>query len=436
MTGVVQPTKGRLISVVVGDVPYYSIVNGVPEANFHVKEFRIFEDICKSYFTGQLVIETLLNVYDHFLYPTAEVILHFECPRTDGGATRAYHERFRVYSYDSKPIGAGADGRVEHTISLIGQEYYNDKHNVVTQNYQNITGIEAARKIHEQYMRSNGGISTFTSKGLIGSERHAHQVMNKKPIKAIHDILDRCVFGQYKTCAPLYFRRKQGYGMGPLQYYLENGSVTGYFKHVIASGGSLEQTLQGYDTIISMRPLAPAGESSSGITAGEISGMQKASSFLDLQSGNIRINEKNFNKLLGSGFLKGIPGAKGKAQEMLAEAQRGKRGAMNMFSVIDETLQKREIDKNGPGGYKQAQEALITALTYAQKYWITVPGQTGLNVTCGDRVTAVFPINDKLVEKVLFVPRLIHEYIVTEGKNRQVQHINGKTDLYCVNWQG
>ena len=433
---VVQPTKGRLINISVGDVPFFSVVNGVPEPNFHVKEFRIYEDICKSYFTGQLVIETMLNTYDYFLTPTAEVLIAFECPRSDGGKTQVYQERFRVYSYDSKPIGAGADGRVEHTISLIGQEYYNDKHNVVTQNFQNITGIDAARRIHSQYMASNGGLSTFSSKGLIGSERHSHQVMNKKPIKAIHDILDRCVFGQYKTCAPLYFRRKGGYAMGPLQFYLENGSLTGNFVHSTITGGSLADTLQGYDKIISMRPLAPAGESSSGVTAGEVSGMQKASSFLDLQSGNIRLNDANLNKILGSGFLKGVPGAKGKVREMLAEAQRGKRGAMNMFSVIDELLQNRAIDKNGPGGYAQAQEALITALTYAQKYWITVPGQTGVNVTCGDRITAVFPINDRPVQKTLFVPRLIHEYIVTEGKDRKVQHINGKTELYCVNWQG
>jgi len=434
---IVQPTRGRIVGISIGDVPNVTILpNGEREANYHIKEFRIYEDICKSYFTAQLIIETLLNVYDFFLQPTAETFISFECPRSDNVVTQVYTERFRVFSYDSRPIGSGADARIEHTISLIGQEYYNDKHNVVTQNFQNITGTAAAASIHKKYMQSNGPISVFPSSGMIGSERYSHQVLNKKPIKAIHDILDRCVFGQaYKTCAPLYFRRKQGYVIAPLQYQLEHGPITGSFKHILDIGHSLDKTLFGYDNIISLRPLAPSGETSPGVSAGEVSGMMKASSFLDLQSGNIRLNDANFSKILKLPFMKNVTkDVSSQVKKMLAEARKGKRGAMNLFNILDELMQNRAIDKNGPGGYKVAQEALITALTYSQKYWVSVPAQTGLNVTAGDRIDIIFPINGRLVNRRLFVPRLIHEYRVTEGDNRKILSINGKTEIYGVYW--
>lgn len=431
---VIQPTRGKINECIVGDLPHIIVIGGEMVPQYHVKEFRIYEDICKSYFTGQLVIETLLNTSTKFVYPTAEVFLDFECPRTDGGPTRKYRERFRIYSYDSKEIGAGADGRVEHTIALIGQEYYNDKHNVVTRSYKNITGIAAATIIHKEFMESNGSLLPFSSMGMIGLERHPHQVMNKKPIKAIHDILDRCVFGQYKTCAPLYFRRKQGYVMAPLQHQLEHGPLTQTFTHYIGEGNDLKSVFEGYDLIINFKPIAPPGEASPGVRAGEISGMRKAQSFVDLQSGNIRLTNANINTILNLPFMNNIPGIKGKVREMLAEAQKGNTGAFNMFSIIDELLQKRSVDKNGPGGWQTSQDALITALTYSTKYWVTVPGQTGLNVTAGDRITVTFPVNNIQTTKTLFVPRLIHEFRVTQGNQRGGMHINGKTEIYGVDW--
>lgn len=423
-----QPTKASLNDCTISGISYLSDA-------FHVKELRVYEDICKAYFTGQLVIETSLNNYENFLAPTIPVIFTFEAPRSDGGATKTYTEAFRVYSYDSKPLSGGGDARIEHTIQLIGQEYYNDRHNTVLQNFSNVTGTEAARQIHSQYMSVNGGLKILLpSMGMIGQEKHPHQVKNMKPIKAIHDLLDRMVFAQYKSSAPVYYRNKQGYVMAPLQHILENGTIAESFKHIPAQGASLAETMGGYNNVIHMRPLAPAGETSSGASAGDVSGLMQSSSYFDLKTGNYIPNLSSLGNLLKLDFVNNTPGLKGKLQEMLQSANKNKYGGRMLFGMLDELLQQKSVDKNGPGGYAMTQEAFLSALNYSQKYWVSVPLQTGVNVTCGQRINVIYPINDKLTAKTLFIPRLIHELRFTEGKERTPVNINGTTDFYCVLW--
>ena len=97
---VIPPTKATLRTCVVNSLPHFDITSGGEvRVNYHVKELRVYEDICKAYFTGQLVIETMLNVSENFITPTAPVTLSFVAPRTDGGQTKTYTEQFRIYSY-------------------------------------------------------------------------------------------------------------------------------------------------------------------------------------------------------------------------------------------------------------------------------------------------------------------------------------------------
>ena len=432
---VIQPTKTVLFQCEINSLPF---INPDGTNNFHVKELRIYEDICKTYFTGQLVIETALNTSELFLQPTVPVFIGFQAPRSDGVKAVKYREKFRVYSYDSKPIGGGADARIEHTIQLIGQEYYNDRHNTVQINIANRPGTEGARQIHDQYIEVNGGLQIpFPSTGMIGQQQKPHEVKNMKPVKAIHDILDRLVFAQYQTCAPTYFRNKPGYVIAPLQYLLEQGQITENFKHVPAQGASLAQTMFGYNNIIHLRAVAPAGESSAAASAGEISGMINATSFFDVKTGNYNNNLDIGSKILNLPFINKIPNVKSKIQQLLNQSQRGRYGARMIFAMLDELMQARSVDKNGPGGYNQKQEAFLTTLNYTQKYWISVPLQTGSNVTCGTRINIQYPINDRPQEKTLFIPRLIHEirFTETDQKNhRQILNINGITELYCVDW--
>lgn len=428
MVGLIQPTKAWLKNVSVGG---RSWIESDATIQFNVREFRIFEDVCKSYFTAQLVIETYLNNYENFLFPSAETIISFECPRSDGVTTKTYTEKFRVYSYESKAMSGGADVRLEHTISLIGQEYYNDRHNVVTENHKLTTGTAVAKQIHDRYIGANGNLDVkVPSTGHIANETSAHQIINKKPIKAIHDVLDRCVFGSYKSCAPTYFRNKPGYVIAPLQMLLESAPVTGNFIHVPAQGSSIADIMLGYHSVIHLRPMSPAGEASAGARTSDISGLLKSATFLDLETGSTIDRAGK--------IAQAAAGATGSTKEVLQGATKGIRGGSDILNVINNLHQFKQIDKNGPGRYNVSQEALITAITYSQKYWVSVPSQSGLQVTCGDRIRVVFPINDRLTVKTLFVPRLIHECRLTEtvgpDNKRKGVSVNAKTELYGVQW--
>lgn len=435
----IQPTKVSILKCSINDIDYVSNENGVVKSNFHVKEIRIFEDICKAYLTGQLVIETNQNAFEHLLGPTVPVQIIFESPRTDGGPTKIYNDFFRIYSYDSVPIGAGIDARIEHRISLIGQEYYNDRHNTVVQNFKEETGTSAAKKIHDQYVQTSrsGGLQILLpSTGLIGSTKHPNQVVNKKPFKAIHDILDRCVFAQYKSCAPIYYRDVDGFKIAPLQYALEKAPVVEKFKQILGAGNTLKDVLEGYNLVHQFRPITPPGENNTNFDIGAV--MKTMSSF-DLKTGNIDSVLSSLQGVLGLSFLNKVPDLKKRVQEMIAEAKKGNYGARNSFSIIDQDHQAKTIDKFGPAGYYAAQELFIGILSYSQKYWISVPLQTGLNVTCGKRIQVAYQIVDKdgkpkLQEKTLFVPRLVHEIKLTQGTKREPLVINGTTDMYGVYW--
>lgn len=431
---VYQPTKARLIDLVIGGVSWATrtTVGTYQELNasFHVKEFRCYEDICKPYFTAEVVIETLQNEYEPWLFPTAEVRLTWESPRSDGGPTKIYDQRYRVFSYESTPLDGGHMARMEHKVSLIGQEYYNDKHNVVIQNFHNLTGTAAATAVHNNYMADRGAMSATTSTGLIGQDSMKHQTINKKPIKAIQDILDRCIWSQYPSCAPTYFKDVDGYVIAPLQEIMETSAVLESFDHKTAAGGHLPNAFGGYNIIHHLRPVAPAGEATTGVRASEISGLSKGTSFFDAKTKNMIVSGADFG---ADAYLSKIPNSTS-ARQTLNEARKSYMGGQNMFHVIDELLQQRSVDKNGPGKFNSKQEAFLTAVTYAPKYWISVPGQTGLNVTCGKRIRISYPFFGTLQTKVLFVPRLIHEVKFTEDVDRKAVNQHAKTDIYAVQW--
>jgi hypothetical protein len=431
--GAIQPTKASLNVCTINDISY------LPN-NFHVKELRIYEDICKFYFTGQLVIETMQNSFEYMLGPTVPVYLEFESPRTDNGPTKVYRHRFRIHSYESHPLSGGTDARMEHKIQLISQEFYNDRHNTVIRGFSNLTGTAAAVQVHNQFVQSqdSGPINPIHSTGLIGSAEVPHQARNVKPVKAIHDILDRCVWAQYPSCAPVYFKSANGFVIAPLQQILEQGPIAGnYYYQKLGAGNDLNEVLAGYEGVIHFKPLTPPGESNADSTS-MMSSFGKAIQFFDPKTGQTQNIPGNIQKILNLPWMNKVPNVKARVQQMLSEANQSNFGAENITRVINDLMQSRSTAKHGPGGYNLAQEAFLTLLGYTQKYWVSVPMQSGLNVTCGSRINMLHPIVEdgrpKQVRKTLFVPRLIHEIKFTEGVKREPLVVNGITDMYCVHW--
>jgi len=403
---IIQPTKAALISCTINGVPFVENRSGQPLNIFHVQELRIFEDNCKFYFTGQLVIEAHQNTFEQYVEPKAPVEISFISPPNN----KIYTERFRIYSYESKPREGDIENSMIITISLLGEEYFKDKSEQVQMNISNQIATHAIRQIHEKYIKANGNIDVFDSLGMIGQQLHPHQILSKAPSKAIHDLLDKAVFPVPSSGPGVYFRSKNGYVVAPLEYLITSAPITGNFVHVPAGGASLDITLRGYDKVINFRPMAPPGEDRSAASRNEHEGLNKVPAIVDLAQGIAKTGSGGFGVKYGSQISK---------------------------YVADSLRQHLNIDKNGPGGFQSKEDAFITKLTYSPKYWTSVPMQTGIDVTVGDRIQITYPISDRMIGvKKLWVARLIHELRFTEGKDRKEVTVNGTTDIFGVELKG
>lgn len=374
--------------------------------NFHVQELRIYEDNCKFYFTGQLVIEAQQNVFEMYLFPQAEVVISFSAPPNN----KVYTEVFRVYSYESKPRKGDLENSMIITISLIGDEYFKDKSQQVQMNFANETATQAAKKIHTSKIAINGSIEVpQDSIGVIGQQYHHHQVLSKQPSKAIYDLLDKAIFPVEHHGPGIYFRNYPGYVIASLEHLIKTAPITAHFMHVPAEGESFGTTFTSFFNIGNFRPMSPPGEDRGGARSHEFMGKGKTQSFIDLAEGNSKTSKGEGGSGYGSGVQK---------------------------NATDSLRQPQTIDKQGPGNYQSKEDQFLSQLSYSQKYWLSVPLQGGLEVTVGDRIKVSYPVAGAIFEKTLWVARLIHELRFTEGDNRQQVSINGTTDLFAVHYVG
>lgn len=430
----IQSTKVALRTCTIGAVPYMERRGDNIIENFAVHSLRVYEDICKAYFTGQLVIEDQLNATDPYLYPATEVQISW----TVYPENKTYTEKFRVYSIESKPKNNDQYAGMLITINLIGDEYFNDTQNTVMMNIPNQPATTAAAGIHNQYIAENGGIQVSPSVGMIGTTEHPHQVLNMKPIKAIHDLLDKAVSAGYRTCAFTYFRNKPGYVIAPLEELFTTSAIVGAFQHVPAQGTTLESILQGYNHIIHFRPMAPPSEATAaGIRVAELDALMKTSSFFDMKTGNFISSVGSGGLQRALGVIQNVRSAQNIAnvgRALLGSSVKSPFGARMIFNAINEDRQPRAVDKNGPGGYNTAEEAFLAAVSFSKKYWISVPMQTGIDVTIGRRINVIYPVRNTRQAKTLFVARLIHEIQFKTPGAKAYEPAQGTTDLYCVEW--
>lgn len=421
---IVQPSRVTLKTCIIGSTPHIDFQNNNIKENFTVHSIRIYEDICKAYFTAQLLIEDQINQTDPYIYPATEVLISWTVEPTN----KTYTEKFRIYSIESKPKDNDLYAGMLITLNLIGDEYYNDTQNTVMQNFPNITATQAAAQIHNTYIAENGPISVIDSIGLVGKTDHPHEVTNMQPIKAIHDLLDKAVKG---TSAFVYFRNKPGYVIGPLQELMETGSINGNFIHKPGQGAQIKDVLTGYNNIIHFRPMAPPSqETAQGIRNAELDSLMKTSSFFDIKSGQYIQNVSGLTSRISTG----ISSLDGLFKEVFNKSVKSPFGARLLFNAINQDRQELTVDKNGPAGHKAAEEAFLAALSYSKKYWVVVPMQSGINVTIGNRINCVYPVGERPTAKTLFVARLIHCLNFKTPSANRYEPSQGTTEIYAVNW--
>lgn len=436
---ITQKTKAILRTCVINGVAHLDIIDDALVENYAVHSLRIYEDICKPYFTAQLVIEDQVNSTDPFLYPAGDVEISFQCPPT----SYTYNEKFKIYSIESKPKTNDLYGGMLITINLIGAEYFNDNQNTVIKNVSNRSATDEAKAIHNEYLGVNGALKVIDSLGAIGKDQYPHQVLNKKPIKAIHDLLDKAVSSSYKSGSFVYFRNKNGYVIGPLEGVMAQAGIKKYFVHKPAEGKFTGDILEGYENIVHFRPSAPpSAETAAGIRSSDIDSVSKTLSYFDAKSGFYKSIAQT-SKSAASVF-EAVSSAKNLAKAVKGlknTAQKTQFGSRHLFNVINEDRQSISVDKNGPGGFQTAEQAFLAALSMTKKYWVSVPGQSGINVTIGDKISVVYPVGVSSVkskldlqQKTLFVARLIHEVQFKTPGQQRYEPAQAVTEMYGVEW--
>lgn len=407
-------------------------------ANDGAIELRLYEDICKYYLTGQLIIEIMQDAWDELnVIPLAPVEIEFETGRQN--STKTYKQFYKLYSYDTREIKAksgGADARLIITLNLIGQEFFNDRHNTVVKGIPNKTGTEAVRSIHNEYVQATGGpILIFPSDGMIGSATVPHQANNVKPVKAIFDILDMIIFHREPTASPVYYRNNRQHVVAPLKTLIDTAGIVQNFTHDPAQGSKLPTIFNGWNLILDLKPVVPPAQVSAEGSAAFAS-LLNTTVFIDKKTGNKGVTRQSLGNFSDS--LPNDPETRQRILAMIAEAKKTAWGGSIMFNLINDEKVARSVDK-AASGHKAKQETFITALGFCKKFWVTVPINSGVEVTCGDNIQVVYPdvANNRTKTNKLFVPRLIHRLKFTEiGQqgNRSSQAIQGTTDIYGVLW--
>lgn len=419
----------------IGNVNHIDRNNG---PNFHLKEMRLYEDVCKSYLTGELIIEVMQNGFERLgIAPLAVVDIDLVSEDATFRQKR-YRQQYKVLSYTSRPIkpqSGGADARLELNLKLIGQEYYNDRHNTVIMGRSNKPGTTIIKEIHDKYVKHDTNrMNLRVSDGLLGTKKIPYQVQNKKPVKAIFDILDQIIYHSEPTAAPMYFRDASQFVISPLKTLLETASIVGprFEQHPNQGKYPYAGTMHGHNWILDLKPLAPPGPTNAeaGMHPNQISTV----GYIDRATGKMKETQRS---TMTSEKKHDGTDAKSNIARMEAQANKTVLGGRYIFHQIDSNQTKLSTNKVA-SGHMQKQEAFLGALTYSPKFWISVPINTGLDVTCGKRIRVKYPFVENRrtssTTKTLFVPRLIHEIKYTEGDNRKTTYAHGTTDLYGVLW--
>jgi len=218
MSGLPQPTKTRIRSL---------ILNGVDLTEF-VNRLSVYETIKKPYHTAKLTIIDNNNLLENmglvgeetcsFAFDGGEI----GNPRLDpitGEETSTfglYENTLKVLSVHGNKSKQGLRS-MQYDIHLIGQEFFSDKENLVQREFKGIPGTAAISQIHSEYI--GGGLNIHGSSTTIGKE--SYRVQSKHPFTGINEIRQRLVpEGNW-----VYFKNRDGHHLAPLSaLYAEAGN--------------------------------------------------------------------------------------------------------------------------------------------------------------------------------------------------------------------
>jgi len=451
----IEPSKGQVLSFWIG-----ASGNAPTQTNLvqYVHCIRVYESVCKSYITAQIIIYDNNNVIENMgIQPMDPAGFSFRSPPnnriygSDNGGTAG---PFHVLKMKGEQVPSTLKYQIYY-IDLIGPVFYKDKSQQVSQVWENATGTAAITGIWDQYLFGlpHDSLEIRTpSVGMYGKEAGSTVKEGDSPLTAIKKIMNEIVGAQYSQSGSwMLYRNRDNVILDQLENMMApiTANRTGRIQQIttaLDAHGQQEYFLQ-KETWGAMPDGAGWGSAYNDpniyhgiivaqVEAREGSGSGGRSSGLDIAGA---FNTRQFVFDLGKGLpiqqplqALGLSGGGGLDSQVLSMASTFI--SQQAGAIAGSQVTNSAVFNNGTAPFTKTGEKSYSAIVKdSPQLVLKVPLQTGLNVTVGGGIWAQLTppsggINTAgyLLAGAWMVTDLVHE-IFTDMRDSQAT-----TSMQCV----
>lgn len=360
---IVQPTKVAL---------RVCTIDGA-DVRKHVQSIHIYETMCKPYLTATIKINDTSNLINNLQLRGGEKVSIV----IDTGIGKIYEtvQYINAINDSKSPENFRA---VIYEISTASESYFNDRAGIVQRSDVNTPATNAAQNIHSEYVGNDAPLNiAMASLGMLAKpEIGGFITSNKKPFKAIEDILKRASYGAYKTGSTIYFRNANEYVIAPLEHLFQTMSSSETFVQKQTWGADFRDAFNAYNAILYAATQVKENSQQRGGMSNLAAAAQGAVNVFDVMKGsevvaaaakaaasNFAGNLSNMALKFGKGKFGGIPNV------LQLDSRRNDPSTDQSLNAVDQNLFQAQVKDS-------------------VNYYIQVPIQSGVNVTVGKGFTA------------------------------------------------
>lgn len=354
----IQPTKVSLRSCKIDGA----------DVRKHTQSIFQYETMCKPYLTATITINDTANIINNLQLRGGERVSYV----IDPGMGKLIESVQYIISIQESESQDNLRSMV-YTISTASESYFNDRAGMVQRSDVNIPSTTAAQLIHSEHVGTDAPLNLLmASLGMIAkTDIGGFITSNKKPFKAIEDIISRAAYGGLKTGSTVYFRNAEEYVMAPLEHLFNSMSATERFEQKQTWGSDWRDTFNSYNAIIhastqinekggkqrgGMNNIASAAKGALNVfdsaTGKEV--VMKAAELAGAVSGGLSGLASQF----GKGKYGGIPNV------LQLDSRRNEPSTDQSLNMVDQNMFQAQVKDS-------------------VNYFIKVPIQTGVNVLAG-----------------------------------------------------
>jgi hypothetical protein len=375
MPDIIQPCKVALRGCTIKGINVTPQIQGI----------SIFETMCKPYITATISVNDSGNIINNLGLKGGERI-EFAVDNGMQNSKSIYDSVQYILSIDETEINDNYR-TMFYSIRTATESFFNNRANIVQQSFMNIPGTAAAAQIHEQYVGGDATLNiVMASLGLIAkTESGGYNTNNKKPFKAIKDILERLSYGGIDTGSTVYFRDRYQYVMAPLEVLFMTMGSQEHFIQKQTWGTNYLEAMGGGDIYRSIIHGTTKVDEDKDRQRGAMAAVSAAA----MGAANLWDQNLGTEALLNA-FATAAQGIAGSVASQFT------RGRMGGLPNVMQTDSRRQAPSTDQQINMVAQNAFQARVKDGTNYLIKVPCQTGFNVTVGKGITADLlpPIGD------------------------------------------